>query len=208
MIGQVTTLSTLKPQPVDSNIELLASEVYLINTNNNLDVKLEGTTDSLITYTTNKHEDRALQFKFTVTETNAQVKALADVAVDSNVVILPVFPNAVSPADIANDTAENWYFNVDQIVFAANDSTDAYARVLFEYGGMHTKWYWVNYNIQQILDEITTGTTSTTTTSTSTTSTSSTTSTTSTTSTSSTSTTSTSSTSTSSTSTTSTTTIA
>ena len=90
MLGIISTLSTIDAQPSNAWIQIESSTSVLVNTNNFIKFKLQGTTDSLISYTVNKSDDKYIPFWFTVDQTNAQLQALSDVAANSNMITLDV----------------------------------------------------------------------------------------------------------------------
>ena len=187
MLGKITTLSTLRPQPVDSQLEVKASTEYLINTQNIYTIKVYATDDSLIDYKLNKHEDRSPQFELTCSETNAQVQALSDVSPSSLKLLLNVHEGALTFADCADIATTAKYYNVADIVWVQENNAGTRVFMLIEEGGWGIFKIFVDYSIEQVIDLYTSGaTTTTTTTSTSTTTTSTSTTSTSTTSTSST----------------------
>ena len=210
MIGKLTILSTWGDSyysPVESLLGVAASGTYLINTDNILKFKVQGTTDTQLEYKLNIHEDNSPEFTFLVDNSNAALVLLSEATPASSMLLLDVYEGAQNFIEMEGLSTTEIYFNVKDIVWANENHAKTATRILVCEGGFAVHQYIVNHNLDQIVDLADTGTTSTTTTSTSSTSTTSTsttsTSTTST-STSSTSTTSTSTTSTTSTSTTST----
>ena len=205
MLGKLTTYTSSRTQPVDSQVELRLSTPYLVNTDYILELEDESALALVIVqvkYKFNVYDDRMPEFVFRVGDTRAAINTLADATPAHTIFSLSVYENIQTFDKIPSATAVTWYFNVADIVWGEDDSTGNYARIWYRVGGKEVVPIIVNHTIDQIVDLADTGTTTTTTTSTSSTSTSSTS--TSSTSTSSTSSTSTSSTSTSSTSTSST----
>lgn len=172
MIGIITLTSAVETQPLTPKVQLIASQPYLIQTNNIVNLKVSGTTDSLVEYALSSADDRLLPFEFIADETNAAIQTLADATKANNSIQLGVFENSLNFADIANDTAVNHYYNVDDIVWGENNVAVTYSRLLIQVAGFGLKVIYVDSNIYQVVDIADTGTTSTTTSTTSTTSTS------------------------------------
>ena len=166
MLGIITTLSSIKAQPVYSKVELNISESYIIQTSNIVKMKLYGTDDSLIRYSFNIHADQVHSEEIIVSQTNAQVSALADVAAASNVILLPVYEDTLSFADAATLTPVDTYFNVEDIVWISQNAGATLSKMIVCEGGFKEKQYIINYNLEQIIDLTSTGTTTTTTTTT------------------------------------------
>ena len=161
MIGKVTTLSTLLPQSVDSQVELRLSTAYLINTDCITELLVEGTTDSEIHYKFDVYGNKTGEFIFTVNETNAAIQTLSDATLASPKIALSVFEGVQSFNEVTGETAVTWNFNAADIVWAENDSTGAYARIWIMKGGHTVVPYIVDHNIDQIIDLVDTGTTTT-----------------------------------------------
>jgi len=171
MLGLVTTLEDLRPQPVDSQIEVKPLTEYIINTLNIQQMEVYNTHDSLILYKLNRHEDRTNYFELAVEETNAAIQILADVDPESNLLPLDVFEGALTFADCADITTTAKMFNIDEIVWIEENNAGTISMLWLCEGGWNLFKIFADHNIGQIVDLNTTGTTSTTTTSTSTTST-------------------------------------
>lgn len=171
MIGLITTLSsqgTTAAQAVDSQIELKPSCEYLINTQNIVDLKVFSTNDSDISYKLNRNEDKSPTFHLRVNETNAAIQALADVAANSNMVSLDVFENEHSEnvlsyyeAAVASSSTVTKYFTVEEIVWAEEDNDATMSLMYVQVGGQDLEKIFVDSNLAQIIDLITTGTTTT-----------------------------------------------
>ena len=157
MVGIVTTLSTLLPQSVDSQVEARKSIAYLINTDYITEVYVEGTVNSRIRYKFNIEEDRPGEFVFTVTATNAAVQALSDVALNTNKISLNVYEGIQTFDKIPLVTTTAWYFNVKDIVWAENDSTGAYSRIWICKGGKQIVPYLINHTIAEVVSLAATG---------------------------------------------------
>jgi hypothetical protein len=132
-------------------------------------MKVYGTTDSLISYKFDKHEDRTYCFSLYVDETNAAINVLADVVPASVMVALPVFEGCQSFSECAGVTATTKYFIVEEISWCEDNTANTITKMWVQRGGWGVKAYFVNKNIEQLYDYITTGTTTTTTSTTSTT---------------------------------------
>jgi len=169
MIGIVTTLSSLEVQPEFSMVELTISTEYIINTDFITRLEVYGTTDSLLKYSWNIHDSRMAVQSLYVNETNAAVVALADVAAASNMILLPVYEDAISFSEAVGQTPVDKYFNIADIVFISENTAGTLARLLAVTGGFEVREYIINYNLAQIIDIVVTGTTTTTTSTTSTT---------------------------------------
>ena len=115
MIGICTTLSTISPQTVRSQVELVPSTEYLFNTKNIVKMQVEGTTDSLLNYSLNIHDDQIKPFILKVDETNAAIKTIADTSPSSELVSLDVFVGKISFHEVLGTTPVTKYFNVDDI---------------------------------------------------------------------------------------------
>jgi hypothetical protein len=171
MIGLVTTLSTqgtTAAQAVDSQIELKASTEYLINTLNIVDMKVYSTNDSDIEYKLNRNEDRSPSFHLRVNETNAAIQTLADVAASSNMVPLDVFLNEHSEnvmsyyeAAVATSSAVTKYYSVDEIVWVEENNDATMCLMYVQVGGQNLEKIFVDSNLAQVYDMVTTGTTTT-----------------------------------------------
>lgn len=180
MIGIITTLSTQGTtayNPVDSQVELEASKEYVFNTDNITRMKVYGTTDSELAYKLDRYEDRSPEFKVIVNETNAAIQTIADTAAASNVVTLNVFLNdytedALSFAECAALSTTAKYYNIESIVWGFENDDATITCLYIAEGGWGVKKIFVDSNLDQIIDLVTTGTTTTTTSSTSTTTTS------------------------------------
>lgn len=170
MLGIITTLSSITTQPVESRLELKASTRYIIQTDNITKLKVQGTTDSYMRYKLDRFEDRSFPETILANETNAQVQAMSDVAAASNMVLLAVYEGATSFSECTGSTT-NKYFNVSDISWIEENVTSTLSMMWAQRGGWGVKKYFINANLDQIFDEVTTGTTTTTTSSTSSTST-------------------------------------
>ena len=164
MIGIISTLSSIECQPVYSLVELSPSTDYVIQTENIVKMRVYSTDDSILRYTWNRHDDQRHSEEIIVSQTNAEVAALADVEADSNVILLPVFEGAVNFAETASMTAVNTYFNVSDISWISENSDGTLAKMFVVEGGFKEKQYIINYNLDQIMDICTSGSTTTTTT--------------------------------------------
>ena len=208
MIAALTILSSWGESyysPVESLLGINSSTSYLINTDNIVKFKTQGTTDTQLEYKLNRHEDNSPEFTLLVDESTAAITTLGAATLASQMILLNVYDGALTFIDIVGMSTTAMYFNISDIVWGNENEAGTATRLLICEGGFTVKQFIVDHNISQIVDTGDTGTTTTTSTSSSSSSTSSTSSTsTSSTSTSSTSTSSTSSTSTSSTSTSST----
>ena len=174
MLAEITTYTTLKPQPVDSQLELRAITNYLINTDHILEMHDESDLPTIITpitYKFNVYDDKMPELIFNATNTLAAIVTLADATPASTKIALNVFENIQSFNQVTGLTAVTWNFNVTDIVWGENDLTGAYARIWYLSGGHNVTPIIVDHNISQIVDLADTGTTTTTTTSTSSTST-------------------------------------
>ena len=169
MLGKVTCLSSIEVQPTESRIQFVASKDYLINCSNISKLKVYNTTDSEIEFKLDRHEDRTFTFKIFVDETNAAIQALSDVAAASNMVALSVFEGCQSFSECSGVTPVTKYFIVEEISWAEDNTDNTITKIWVQRGGWGVKAYFVNMNIDQLYDEITTGTTTTTTSTTSTT---------------------------------------
>lgn len=172
MIGLITTLSSQGStayQPLDSEIQLKPSTEYLINTNSIVSLKVFSTNDSDIRYKLNFREDRSPEFLLRVNETNAAIQALADVSANSNMVLLNVKEGALSYAEAATLSSTAKYYNIEDITWVEENNDATISRMIVAEGGYDLKIIFVNYNLAQIMDLLTTGTTTTTTSTTSTT---------------------------------------
>lgn len=169
MLGLITTKSTIAVQPVDSQVQIKPSSNYLINCSNIIKMELSGSTDTLIRFKLNKHEDRTPYFSFIADQTLAQIQALADVAPESNMIPLPVFEGAVSFSDCTGTTSD-LYFNVEDISWVEENTAGTLCKMWVEEGGFSLRSFFVNYGLSQFVDVLVTGTTTTTTSSTSSTS--------------------------------------
>jgi hypothetical protein len=129
-------------------------------------MKVEGTTDSLLRYKLDRFEDRSFPETLIVNETNAAIQTLSDVAAASNMVLLAVYEGATSFSECTGSTT-NKYFNVADISWIEENSAATLSMMWVQRGGWGVKKYFVNANLEQINDEVTTGTTTTTTTTTS-----------------------------------------
>jgi hypothetical protein len=127
-----------------------------------------STNDSDISYKLNRNEDRSPKFHLRVNETNAAVQALADVSAASNMVTLDVFENEYSEnvmsfteAALTTSTAVAKYINIDDIVWAEENSGATITLMLIQSGGNDLEKIFIDSNLAQIMDLITTGTTTT-----------------------------------------------
>ena len=171
MIGLITSLSTLgetAAQPVDSQVQLKPSSEYLINTDNIVSTQVYSTNDSDIFYKLNRFEDQSPQFHLRVNETNAAVQALADVGAASNMVSLDVFLNehsedvmSYAEAALSSSTATTKYINIEDICWAEENNAATMSLMLIQEGGNAIKKIFIDSNLAQIFDLITSGTTTT-----------------------------------------------
>jgi len=160
MVGVVTTLSTLKPQSVDSQVEVRASAEYLINTDCITEMYVHDSTDTLIHYKFNVEEDRPGEFIFTVNETNAAIVTLSDAAPNNPTVPLDVFDGIQNFDMIPNvSSTTGWNFNVADIVWGEDDSTGAYCRIWIKKGGKEIVPYILDHTIAQVVGWADEGTT-------------------------------------------------
>jgi len=172
MIGLVTTLSSQGStayQPLDPEIQLKPSQEVLINTLNITSLKVFSTNDSDIRYKLNRKEDRSPEFLLRVNETNAAVQALSDVAANSNMLLLNEKEGAMSFAEAATLSSTAKYYNIDDICFVEENNAATMSRMVVAKGGQGLEIIFVNSNLAQLMDLISTGTTTTTTSTTSTT---------------------------------------
>jgi hypothetical protein len=180
MLGIVTTLSTFgttAPQAVDSQIEIRSSTEYLINTDNIVEMKVYGTTDSDLKYKLSTEEDRSPEFHLRVNETNSAIDTLADTSANSNMVVLNVFYNdygedALTFAECASLSTTAKYFNITDIVWGEENNAQNKSMLLIAEGGNKIRKIFVDHGLDMLIDLIVTGTTTTTTSSTSSTTTS------------------------------------
>lgn len=171
MLGLITTKATILAQPVEPRISLAASTSYFINTENIVKSKLYGTTDTLVLYQLNKHDDKSTPFYLVTDQTLAQIQAMADVNPDHNLLPLPVFPNATS-FSTATGTTTTQYFNINSISWVEQNAGATLTKVLVEEGGRAMRTFYVDYSLAEFVTLlVTTTTTTTSTSSTSTTST-------------------------------------
>jgi len=178
MLGLVNTLSTLgttATQPVDSQVELKASKEYLINTLCIAKMKVYSTDDSDIRYKLNFHEDKSPEFFLRVSQTNAAIVAISDVAATSNMILLRVYlndygENVMTFAEAALSTSSTTakYFNIDDILWGEENAAGNKSMLLIAEGGWGIKKIFVDHELAKIMDLLVTGTTTTTTTSTTT----------------------------------------
>jgi hypothetical protein len=169
MLAELTTYATLRPQAVDSEVELRASVSYLVNTDHIVEM-FDNTTARRLSYKFNVYDDQEPRFVFDVTATLAAIQTLADATAASTKITLNVFEDIQSFNQVTGLTAVTWNFNVSDIVWGENDATGAYARIWYLSGGHKVTPIIVDHNISQIVDLGDTGTTTTTTSSTTTTS--------------------------------------
>jgi len=162
MLGKVTLLSTIEVQPTESRIQFVALKDYLINTSNITRMQVYNTTDTLMRYKLDLHEDRTFPFSMIVNETNAAIQILGDVSALSTMIALSVFEDALSFSECTG-TPVTKYFNVEDISWAEDNTANTISKIWVQRGGWGVKSYYVNANIDQIYDSITTGTTTTTT---------------------------------------------
>lgn len=171
MLGIVTSLSTQGTtayQPVDSQVQVKPSTEYIINTLSITSLKVFSANDSDMRIKLNWKEDRSPEFLLRVAETNAAIQALADVAAASNMVSLDVFLNehsedVMSYAEAADATssATTKLFNVNEIAWVEENAAATMSLMLVLEGGNSIKKIFVDSNLAQIMDLITTGTTTT-----------------------------------------------
>lgn len=169
MLGIITTKSSVAVQPVDSQIQLGVSTEYIINASNIIKMEVIDTNDSLIRYKLNKREDRSPDFILIANETNAAIQTIADVTPSSKMIPLPVFAGAYAFSDSTGTTTTK-YFNVEDISWVEENADATLCKMWVEEGGFGLKSFFVNYNLSQFMDILTTGTSTTTTSSTSSTS--------------------------------------
>ena len=171
MLAKLTVLSTFGfpyYQAVDSILGFDASGEYVVNTDNLFKYKLEGSDDTYYKYKLNKMDDSAPVFIMKVAETNAQVKTLAEATAASEFVKLPVYEGALTFNDLSDiDSTTDVYFKVKNITWANENVAGTACRILVSEGGFTTKAFFVDYNLDQLVDVADTGTTTTTTSSTS-----------------------------------------
>jgi len=179
MIGLVNTLSTVgltAYQPTDSQVQLKLSTEYLINTDCIVEMKVFGTTDSDLLYKLNPEDDKQPGFRLRVNETNAAIDTIADTSAASNMITLDVFyndygENALTFAECASLSTTAKYYNVDDIIWGEQNASETRSMLLIARGGQSIEKIFVDSNLDQVMDLVTTGTTTTTTSTTSTTST-------------------------------------
>ena len=171
MICLVTTLSTqgtTAAQAVDSQIELKASTEYLINTLNIVEMKVYSTDDSDISYKLNRNEDKSPTFHLRVAEANSDIQTLADVSAKSNMVSLDVFLNehtenvmSYYEAAVSSSSAVTKYYSVEEIVWVEENTAATMCMMYVQVGGQDLEKIFVDSNLAQVYDMVTTGTTST-----------------------------------------------
>ena len=163
MLAELTTYTTLKPQPVDSEVELIKSTNYLVNTDHIIEMHDESdlpTVITPITYKFNVYDDKEPVFVFNATNTLAAIQTLADATPSSTKIALSVFEDIQSFNQVTGLTAVTWNFNVSDIVWGENDPTGAYARIWYLSGGHKVTPIIVDHNISQLVDWADTGSTS------------------------------------------------
>jgi len=168
MLGKLTILSTFGDSyydAVESMLGLSASTEYLVNTDNIIKFKLQGTTDSYIKYKLNIYEDRSPEFILLVDETNANIVTLADATPASVMLALQVYEGALTFGDCASLSTTTYYYNIDSIVWGSENEAGTITRLLVAEGGFAVKAIFVNHDIDQIVDWADTGSTTTTSTS-------------------------------------------
>ena len=173
MIGKITILSTFgEPyySPPESLLGTEPSTGYLINTDNILPMKVYGTTDTVLDYKLNKHNDRGIEFRMIVDESNTAITTLSDATPDSNMIPLPVYEGALTFIDLTGLSTTVKYYNITNIVWGNENAAGTVTRLLITEGGFTTYPIFVNYSIDQIVDIADTGTTTTSSTSSSSTS--------------------------------------
>lgn len=171
MIGVFTLYTSLKRQPVDSQVEAKLSESYLVNTDCIVDV-VDAASARQVRYKFNPYDDRIPQLWLEVTNSASAIATLADATPASTKVTLGVFENIQTFDKVSSDTAVTWNFNVADLIWGEDDESGAYSRIWVRTGGNKVSPYVVDHNISQIVDLVDTGTTTTTTSTTSTSSTS------------------------------------
>ena len=159
MLGELTLYATLKPQPVDAQVELKASESYLFNTDCIIDL-VDNTTYRTIRYKFHPYDDRIPLFVLDITNTAAAIQTLSDATAESTKMALSVFEDVQTFDLVTSVTAVTWNFNVASIVWGENDPTDAYARIWVMSGGNKISSYIVDHNISQIVEVADTASTS------------------------------------------------
>lgn len=174
MIFPVTTLGTVPYQPTDSEVEIEASKSYLINSDNIVRTQVYSTDDSSVWYKLNKRDDQQPEFLMRIAETNAQIKTYADTSASSNMISLDVFLNeegedclTFAECALSGSSTTTKYYNISEIVFVQENDDANKSMILLSEGGWETRKIFVDHNLGQLYDLITTGTTSTTTSSTS-----------------------------------------
>lgn len=159
--------TTAERQPVDSQVEVVASKEYLINTDQIIEMTDESdlpTVTTKILYKFNFQENRTTPFEFDVNETQAAIVTLADATKASEIIAINVFEDGSGNSiqsfnQVGSLTAVTRYFNVDDIVWGEDDPTGNYARIWVKRGGHSTKPLIVDHNIDQIIDTADTATT-------------------------------------------------
>lgn len=180
MLAKLTLLSTWGDsyyEPVDSWLGVAASGEYLFNTDNIVDMVVQGTTDSQCVYKLNMKDDASPQFTLLVDEANAAIVTLSDATPAHQLILLNVYEGAYTFIGAAGLSTTAHYFNVKDIVFGNENNAGDKTRILVCEGGFAVRPFIVDHNIDQIVDiadTATTTTSSTSSTSTSSTSTSST----------------------------------
>ena len=162
MLGELQLYTTLKPQPVDSQAELVVSEYYLFNTDCIIDMVDHSDLPTVITrirYKFHPYDDKSPVFVFDATSTISAINTLADATPASSKISLSVLEDINTFDKVSYATAVTWNFNVADIVWGENDPTDAYARIWVMSGGHKATPYIVDHNISQIVDLADTATT-------------------------------------------------
>ena len=174
MLGKITLLADYG-SPYYESVEswlggLKASTEYLCNLSNIVKYKAWDTNDSLIRFKVNRYDDSSPEFKLLVDETTAELETLANATPASVMVELDVYEGALTFNDISELSTVAHYFNVESIVWGSENEAGTCTRILVCEGGFTVRVFFVDHNIDQIVDLADTGTTTTTTSSTSSTS--------------------------------------
>lgn len=172
MLAKLTILSAWGDSyyaPVDSLLGLKASKEYIINTDNIVKSKLQGTTDSQLLYKLNKQDDEAPELTLLVDEADATITTYADTSPASQFITLAVYEGATTFGDVPYLSTVDTMFRIDEIVWCNRNEDDTATRILVCEGGFTVRAFWVNQTLDRIIDLADTGTSTTTTSSTSTT---------------------------------------
>lgn len=146
MLAKLTLLAeTSFPQSGGFPFPLKASTAYLFQTNNILDLKVYGTTDSEFTYLFSPEDKQTSRAVIRVDEAYSAIAAIATSDEVNRLIALSVIKDKDG-----EDVTETWYVNHDHIFLADEYDTDK-TGIYLRNGGSSYKYIVVTESLDEII---------------------------------------------------------